>query len=64
MSLGKMVKFNKEASYLAAFTPKDPNDKTAYLEKYMKHLADPSINMRTIKVNKLLLVLATLLSIN
>lgn len=59
-----MVKFNKEASYLAAFTPKDANDKTAYLEKYMKHLADPSINMRTIKVNKLLLVLATLLSIN
>ncbi|MDB5230184.1 MAG: GCN5-related N-acetyltransferase [Chitinophagaceae bacterium] len=42
---------NKEASYLAAFTPKDPNDKTAYIEKYTKHLADPAINMRTIKVN-------------
>lgn len=54
MSLGKMVKFNKEASYLAAFTPKDANDKTAYLEKYMKHLADPSINMRTIKVNNVI----------
>lgn len=42
---------DKEASYLAAFTPKDPNDKAAYLEKYTKHLADPTIHMRTIKVN-------------
>ncbi len=42
---------DKEANYLAAFTPKDPNDKTAYIEKYTKHLADPTINMRTIKVN-------------
>lgn len=42
---------DEEANYLAAFTPKDPNDKTAYIEKYTKHLADPTINMRTIKVN-------------
>lgn len=42
---------DKEASYLAAFTPKDPNDKTAYIEKYTKFLSDPAINMRTIKVN-------------
>jgi len=42
---------DKEANYLAAFTSKDPGDKIAYLEKYSKHLADPSINMRTIKVN-------------
>lgn len=42
---------DKEANYLAAFTPKDPNDKMAYLEKYTKHLSDPTINMRTIKVN-------------
>ncbi len=42
---------DKEASYLAAFTPKDPNDKTAYIEKYSKFLTDPAINMRTIKVN-------------
>lgn len=42
---------NKEASYLAAFTPKDPNNKTAYIEKYTKHLNDPTINMKTIKVN-------------
>jgi ribosomal-protein-alanine N-acetyltransferase len=42
---------NKEASYLAAFTSKDSTDKTAYIEKHAKFLTDPTINMRTIKVN-------------
>lgn len=42
---------DQEANYLAAFTPANSNDKNAYLEKYTKHLADPTINMRTIKVN-------------
>jgi RimJ/RimL family protein N-acetyltransferase len=42
---------DQEATYLAAFTSKDPNDKTAYIEKYSKHLTDPTINMRTIKAN-------------
>lgn len=42
---------DKEANYLAAFTSKDPNNKTAYIEKYTKHLNDPTINMKTIKVN-------------
>lgn len=42
---------DKEANLLAAFTSKDPNDKKAYIEKYTKHLADPTIHMRTIKVN-------------
>lgn len=41
---------DKEANYLAAFTPKDPNDKIAYIEKYTKFLVDPTINMKTIKV--------------
>lgn len=45
---------DKEANYLAAFTSKDPNDKTAYIEKFSKHLADPAINMRTIKVNDII----------
>lgn len=40
-----------EAIHLAAFTPKDPGDKIAYIEKYSKHLADPSINTQTIKLN-------------
>jgi RimJ/RimL family protein N-acetyltransferase len=45
---------DEEANYLAAFTSKNPNDKTAYIEKYTKHLADPTINMRTIKVNDII----------
>ena len=39
------------ASYLAAFTPKDPTDKTAYIEKYTRFLSDPTITMLTIKVD-------------
>ena len=42
---------NEEAIYLAAFTPKDPSDKNAYIEKFTKHIADPYINMRTINFN-------------
>lgn len=42
---------DKEAIHWAAFTPSNPNDQTAYLEKYKKHIADPSINMQTIKIN-------------
>lgn len=42
---------DEEAIHLAAFTPKDPADKLAYLEKYSRHLADPTIHMRTIKVD-------------
>lgn len=39
-----------EANYLAAFTAKDPTDKTAYLEKYTKLVNDPTKNMQTIIV--------------
>ena len=45
---------DKEANYLAAFTSKDPSDKTAYMEKYTKLLIDPTVNMRTIKVNEVI----------
>ena len=45
---------DKEANYLAAFTSKDPHDKTAYIEKYSKFLTDAAINMRTIKVNEVI----------
>ena len=34
---------------MAAFTPKDPGDPNAYMEKYTACLANPSIHMRTIK---------------
>ena len=43
---------DKEANYLAAFTSKNPADKTAYLEKYTTLLNDPTINMQTILVEK------------
>lgn len=46
-----LFQLDKKASYLAAFTSKDPTDKTAYIEKYTKLLADPTVTMRTIKVN-------------
>lgn len=46
-----IFQLDKEANYLAAFTPKDPTDKTAYLQKYTKHLNDPTINMQTIIVD-------------
>lgn len=41
---------DEEASYLAAFTARDSNDRTAYIDKYSKFLTDPSINMKTIRV--------------
>ncbi len=41
-----------EAGYLAAFMPKNPNDKEAYISKYTKLLADPSINNQTILLNQ------------
>lgn len=42
---------DKEGGYLAAFMPKDPTDKRAYLSKYTKLLADPTVNNQTILVN-------------
>jgi [ribosomal protein S5]-alanine N-acetyltransferase len=40
-----------EARYAAAFTSKDTSDEKAYIEKYSPFLTDPSIHMRTIRVN-------------
>lgn len=37
-----------EALHLAAFTPKDPTDKAAYIEKYTKLLSEPTVNNQTI----------------
>lgn len=46
-----LSQLDEEANRLAAFTAKDPHDKAAYNEKYEKHLADPAINMQTIKAD-------------
>lgn len=43
---------DEEANYLAAFTSKDPSDKAAYIEKYTRHLNDPTINNMTILINE------------
>ena len=45
---------DKEANHLAAFTPKDPTDKAAYLSKYTKLLNDPTVNMQTIIVDNVI----------
>lgn len=39
---------DKESAYLAAFMPKDPTDKNAYLNKFKKLLEDPTVNNQTI----------------
>lgn len=36
---------------MAAFIAKDGDNKTAYIERHSKYLADPSITTRTIRVN-------------
>ncbi|MGI4863079.1 MAG: GNAT family N-acetyltransferase [Janthinobacterium lividum] len=43
---------NPEAAYLAAFTPKEPLDEAAYIEKYTRFLHDPVINTQTILVEE------------
>ena len=42
---------DKEGIYLAAFTPKDPANKEAYIEKFTKLLKDPAINLQAILVD-------------
>lgn len=45
---------DSEASYLAAFTAEDPNNKIVYVNKYTKFLADSTITMRTIRVGEVI----------
>jgi len=42
---------DEQAGYLAAFTPKDSNDKAAYLERFARYLSDPTIHTQTILVD-------------
>ncbi len=39
---------DEDANYLAAFTAKDPTDKEAYIEKWVKLLFDKTIRLKTI----------------
>lgn len=45
---------DKEDGYLAAFMPKDPTDKTAYINKYTKLLDDPIVNNQTILLDNII----------
>lgn len=45
---------DKEGGYLAAFMPKDPADKAAYLTKHTKLLSDPTINNQTILIDNVI----------
>ena len=45
---------DKEANYLAAFTPEDQTNKEAYVKKFTGFLHDPTINMQTILVDEII----------
>lgn len=45
---------DKEGRYLAAFMPKNPTDKTAYLTKYTKLLSHPTVNNQTILIDNII----------
>lgn len=47
-----LFQLDKDANYLAAFTSKDPSDKDAYIEKWVRLLSDEKINMQTILLDK------------
>ena len=46
---------DKESGYLAAFMPKNPTDKFAYIEKYTKLLDDATVNNQTIMLDNIIL---------
>ncbi len=39
---------DEEANFMAAFTPKDPYDKEAYLKKWTRLMGDDTVHMQTI----------------
>ena len=50
-----ILQLDKEANYLAPFTPKDPTDRVLYFEKWTKLISNPTINMKTIVINDLVI---------
>jgi len=45
---------DKESGYLAAFMPKNPTDKIAYIKKYTKLLEDSTVNNQTIVLDNII----------
>ena len=54
--LDTLFKFqlDKEGGYLAAFMPKDPTNKSAYINKYTKLLSEPTVNNQTILLDNVI----------
>ena len=50
-----ILQLYKKANYLAGFTPKDPTDRLVYFEKWTKLISNPTINMRTVEINDLVI---------
>ena len=46
---------DKKGRYLAAFMPKNPADKSAYINKHTKLLDDPSVNNQSILLDNVIL---------
>lgn len=49
-----LFQLDREGGYLAAFMPKDPTDKSAYVNKYIKLLDDPTVNNQTIILDNII----------
>ncbi|WP_199200298.1 GNAT family N-acetyltransferase [Adhaeribacter arboris] len=49
-----IFQLDEEANHLAAFTSVDPTNKSAYISKYLKLWNDPTVNMQTIIVDKII----------
>jgi len=45
---------DREGGYLAAFMPKDPTDKSAYIDKHTKLLDNPTVNNQTIILDNII----------
>lgn len=56
LDLDTLFKFqlDKEGGYLAAFMPKDPTDKSAFISKYTKLLSEPTVNNQTILLDNII----------
>ena len=50
-----ILQLDKKANYLAAFTAKDPTDRLVYFEKWTKLISNPTINMKTVVINDLVI---------
>jgi len=48
------IQLDKEGGYLAAFMPKDPTNKAAYIAKHIALLKDPTVNNQTVIIDNVI----------